>query len=282
MKTITTSSELVDVQALLQKENPTLILGFVPTMGALHDGHIKLIKTAKDYSDKVICSIFVNPTQFNNPSDLERYPRTLESDKKLLEQNGCDYLFVPTVNEIYPNGVDVSYLIDFEGLDLIMEGEFRPGHFKGVAMVVERLFAMVNPDIAFFGRKDFQQVAIIKQMVRVRKLKLKIHVVETLRNQYGLALSSRNALLSEQEKNDALIVFKTLLMVREWSKTVTKTEILKLKLIDFFNSGKLKLEYLEIVDDLTLKPIDTIQKNCTCCIAAFCGNVRLIDNMSLS
>lgn len=282
MKTITTSSELATVQAFLRKENPTLILGFVPTMGALHDGHIKLIKTAKEYSDKVICSIFVNPTQFNDPKDLLRYPRTLESDQKMLEDAGCDFLFIPTVDDVYPNGTNAPYTIDFGGLDTVMEGLFRPGHFKGVAMVVERLFAMVNPDIAFFGRKDFQQVAIIKQMVRVRKLKLKIHVVETLRNQYGLALSSRNALLSEQEKNDALIVFKTLSMAREWSKTVTKTEILKLKLIDFFNSGKLKLEYLEIVDDLTLKPIDKIQKNCTCCIAAFCGNVRLIDNMSLS
>jgi len=279
---ITSSAELTALQVQLKKENPQSILGFVPTMGALHEGHISLINAAKVSSDKVICSIFVNPTQFNNPKDLELYPSTLESDQKLVEQNGCDYLFVPSVKEIYPSGVDAPYSIDFEGLDLIMEGQFRPGHFNGVAMVVERLFALVNPDMAFFGRKDFQQVAIIKQMVRVRKLKLKIHVVETLRNQDGLALSSRNALLSEQEKNDALIVFKTLSMAREWSKTVTKTEILKLKLIDFFNSGKLKLEYLEIVDDLTLKPIVTIQKNCTCCIAAFCGNVRLIDNMSLS
>jgi len=282
LKLITSSAELTALQVQLKKENPQSILGFVPTMGALHEGHISLINAAKVSSDKVICSIFVNPTQFNNPKDLELYPSTLESDQKLVEQNGCDYLFVPSVKEIYPSGVDAPYSIDFEGLDLIMEGQFRPGHFNGVAMVVERLFALVNPDMAFFGRKDFQQVAIIKQMVRVRKLKLKIHVVETLRNQDGLALSSRNALLSEQEKNDALIVFKTLSMAREWSKTVTKTEILKLKLIDFFNSGKLKLEYLEIVDDLTLKPIDTIQKNCTCCIAAFCGNVRLIDNMSLS
>lgn len=281
MKLITTSVELTALRAQLKKENPKTILGFVPTMGALHAGHISLIKTAKSVSDKVICSIFVNPTQFNDPKDLERYPRTLESDQTLLEQNGCDYLFVPSVNEVYPNGMDAPYSIDFEGVDSYMEGKFRPGHFKGVAMVVERLFDLVQPDIAFFGRKDFQQVAIIKQMVKVRHLKVKINVVETLRSQDGLALSSRNALLSDQEKIDALIVFKTLSIAKEWTKSVTSTEILKSKLIEFFNSGKLKLEYLEIVDDLTLKPIDNIQENCTCCIAAFCGNVRLIDNMAL-
>jgi pantoate--beta-alanine ligase len=281
VKLITTATELTALQALLKKENPASILGFVPTMGALHDGHMSLIKTAKSVSDRVICSIFVNPTQFNDPRDLERYPRTIETDKKMLEENGCDYLFVPTVNEVYPNGTDAAYSIDFEGLDELMEGKFRPGHFKGVAMVVERLFDLVRPEMAFFGRKDFQQVAIIHQMVKVRNLKVKIKVVETLRNQEGLALSSRNALLSQQEKIDALIVFKTLSMARELAKTVKSTEVLRSQLIALFNSGKLTLEYLEIVDDRTLQPIETIQENCTCCIAAFCGNVRLIDNMAL-
>ena len=281
MQLITTSAELTEVQATLRKENPSLVLGFIPTMGALHDGHMQLIRTAGRFSDKTICSIFVNPTQFNDPKDLERYPRTLESDIALLEKNGCDYLFVPSVSEVYPNGPDENYSIDFNGLDLVMEGVFRPGHFKGVAMVVERLFNLVKPDIAFFGRKDFQQVAIIKQMVKVKGLNTKIHVVETARSEDGLALSSRNTLLTDEEKEDALIVYKTLSMAKKLAGSCSSTAELTEKLIIFFNSGKLRLEYLEIVDDITLQPLISIRKGCTCCIAAFCGKVRLIDNISL-
>lgn len=277
---ISTSTELATVLDTIRKESPKTIIGFVPTMGALHEGHMDLIKAAKERSDKVICSIFVNPTQFNDPKDLERYPRKPKEDIDLLGKNECDYLFLPDVETIYPNGISQKYEIDFDGIDQVMEGQFRPGHFKGVAMVVERFFNLVKPDLAFFGRKDFQQVAIIKRLVKVRSLPVKIQVVETTRSQSGLALSSRNALLSEAEKEDALIIYKTLRKSIEWAKSIPNALDLKQKLIDYFNTGNLKLEYLELVDDESLLPVGEFRAGCTCCIAAYCGNVRLIDNMA--
>jgi pantoate--beta-alanine ligase len=163
-----------------------------------------------------------------------------------------------------------------------MEGAFRPGHFNGVAQVVERFFELVKPNLAFFGRKDFQQVAIIKHLVKVKQLHIEIVVVDTARNAQGLALSSRNSLLSDDQKTDALIIYKTLFNAVEWAKTEKDAHKLKERLVAFFNTGQLRLEYLEIADDLTLQPVKTIQANCTCCIAAFCGPVRLIDNISLN
>jgi pantoate--beta-alanine ligase len=279
---VRTSLEIIELQAQHRKENPGLVLGFVPTMGALHEGHLSLIREARKNCDLVACSIFVNPTQFNDPKDLERYPRTLEADIRLLEEAGCDVAFVPAVKEVYPNGINPKYTIDFEGIDAGMEGQFRPGHFKGVAMVVERLFELVKPGIAFFGQKDFQQVAIIRKMVEIRRLPVVIRTVKTMRGADGLALSSRNMFLSEAEKKDALIIFKTLCKAREMATPGAKTDHIESVLTDYFNTGKLKLEYLEIVDDLTLRPVDRIRPGCTCCIAAWCGNVRLIDNMELA
>ena len=251
-------------------------------MGALHEGHLKLIAEALKKSTRVICSIFVNPTQFNDPKDLDRYPRTLDADVELLTKAGCHYVFVPAVNEVYPNGVNMAYDIDFKGIDEVMEGVFRPGHFKGVAMVVERLFELVKPDIAFFGKKDFQQVAIIKQMVKYRQLPVQIEVVETVRSADGLALSSRNALLSANEKQDALIIFKTLEKAKKLAVAGMDAQDLKKKLRRFFNTGNLELEYLEIVHSASLQPVEKIEPGCTCCIAAYCGKVRLIDNMQLA
>lgn len=281
MQIISTSAELIGVLAQRRKQNPGFKLGFVPTMGALHKGHLKLIDQAKATTDGVICSVFVNPTQFNDPKDLERYPRTLDADTELLKDHNCDYLFVPSVEEVYPDGTNAPYSIDFAGIDKGMEGRFRPGHFKGVAMVVERLFDLVKPDVAFFGKKDFQQVAIIKQMVRLRKLPVTIAVVETARSADGLALSSRNALLSDEQKTEALIISKTLYKAKELARVGEDAVDLKKKLIDFFNTGNLRLEYLEIVDELSLQPLGVLKKGATCCIAAFCGKVRLIDNMTL-
>ncbi|MBK6951626.1 MAG: pantoate--beta-alanine ligase [Crocinitomicaceae bacterium] len=281
MQVFSTAAQLMGFIANLRKVNPDFILGFVPTMGALHEGHMSLIKEAKRKADLVVCSVFVNPTQFNDAKDLEKYPRTLEADLKLLEENGCDFVYTPQVEDIYPNGLDEPYEINFAGLDEVMEGKFRPGHFKGVAQVVERFFRIVNPDKAFFGRKDFQQTAIIKHLVKVKSLPIEICIVETSRSKDGLALSSRNTRLSDEQLKEALIIYKTLINAKELIKTAPTVAILKEKLISFFNQGNLKLEYLEIVDDDTLQPINNTQSSCTCCIAAFCGPVRLIDNMSL-
>lgn len=281
MKKITTSLELSAHLVHLKDQNQQLKIGFVPTMGALHAGHLTLINEAKAKSDLVVCSIFVNPTQFNNLEDLKKYPRSIDKDADLLGSAGCDVLFVPDEAEIYPKGFINDYEIDFNGLDQVMEGKFRPGHFKGVAMVVERLFSIVNPDVAFFGRKDFQQVAIINHMVRLRKLNVNVAVVETVRNEMGLALSSRNLRLSENEKVDALIIYETLSLAKKLWQQGLKINDIKQQLVQFFNSGKLDLEYLEIVDNITLNIPRQVDQNCTCCIAAYCGDIRLIDNISL-
>lgn len=257
-------------------ENPTI--GFVPTMGALHEGHLSLIKAAREQSDIVVCSIFVNPTQFNNAADLERYPRDLDSDVKLLQENGCDVVFAPTEEVIYPDG-EPDYQIDFNGLDQVMEGPNRPGHFKGVAMVVQRLFEIVRPDKGFFGLKDFQQVAILKQMVKIKGLNVEIIPMPIVRSGQGLALSSRNQLLSEKEKELALIIFETLSYGKRIVSECENGHQLQQKMIEFFEAGELELEYLEIVDNDSLQPIDQLRPNISCCIAAYCGQVRLIDNM---
>ena len=281
MHVFTTAARLRDYIEQLKVQDPSLKTGFVPTMGALHEGHMHLISQARTEADLVIASIFVNPTQFNDPKDLERYPRTLDADLQMLRNHGCDAVYTPSVEDVYPNGVNEPYFIDLQGIDAVMEGAFRPGHFNGVARVVERFFNLVNPDFAFFGRKDFQQVAVIKQLVKIRQLPVQIKTVPTARNIHGLALSSRNTLLTEEQRTDALIIFKTLQNAGVWAETEKDAQKLKTKLIDFFNTGKLKLEYLEIVDNITLQPVSTIKDGCTCCIAAFCGTVRLIDNRSI-
>jgi pantoate--beta-alanine ligase len=282
VQVFSTAAQLMGFMSALRKERPDLVLGFVPTMGALHEGHMSLIKEAKNNTDLVICSIFVNPTQFNDAKDLEKYPRTIEADLKILEANQCDYVYTPQIEDIYPNGLNEPYEISFDGLDEVMEGKFRPGHFKGVAQVVERFFRIVNPDKAFFGRKDFQQTAIIKHLVQTRSMPIEICIVETSRSKEGLALSSRNTRLSDNQLSDALIIYKTLLNARRLIKTAPTVADLKEKLITFFNQGNLELEYLEIVNETSLKPIKNTNESCTCCIAAHCGPVRLIDNMSLN
>lgn len=282
MQKIDHSSALHLALTTFKSANPKGLIGFVPTMGALHEGHIKLIHEARKKTDLVVCSIFVNPTQFNNPNDLARYPRTLEADLLLLEHALCDIVYFPTVEDVYPHGTNEKYNIDFFGLDQVMEGKFRPGHFNGVARVVHRFFDLVKPDIAFFGRKDFQQVAIIKHLIKVKNIAVQIEEVQTERSPEGLALSSRNMLLTEEQRTDALIIFQTLSLAREFAKTEKKTELVKNKLISFFNTGKLRLEYLEIVDNISLQTPEIIESGCSCCIAAFCGEVRLIDNISIA
>lgn len=268
------------IQALVAEKAAGKTIGFVPTMGALHEGHVALVRKAFEQADKVVVSIFVNPTQFNNPTDLDKYPRMLDEDVELLRTVGDVFIFAPTIGQIYPEN-DHFDPIDLEGIDTVLEGQFRPGHFQGVVHVVRNLFQIVQPEKAFFGLKDFQQVAIIRMMTKKLNLPVEIIACETERDPDGLALSSRNLRLSDSEKEEALIIFKTLEYLKSIKSLCTPAQARE-KAIEFFHQSKLKLEYLEIVDGENLKPLDSEWKsNSTCCIAAFCGAVRLIDNMQL-
>lgn len=254
-------------------------IGFVPTMGALHEGHLNLVRRAHAENDCVVVSIFVNPTQFNNPRDLELYPRMLDQDQKVLTTLGFPVLlFAPSTSEVYPEN-DVYEPIDLKGLENVLEGTFRPGHFQGVVHVVRNLFRMVLPHKAYFGRKDLQQLAVIRHMTKVYGFAIEIVACDTLRESNGLAMSSRNLRLSQEEREEALIIYHTLNKVNEWSKTNTPEQVKQLAIASF-PEDKMRLEYLEIVDDHTFEPLkQTWSKHSSCCIAAYCGEVRLIDNM---
>jgi pantoate--beta-alanine ligase len=265
---------------LKEARNSSKRIGFVPTMGALHEGHLRLIQRAIDENDFVVISIFVNPTQFNNQEDLLHYPRTLEKDLYLLQTNCKNYLvFNPEIIEIYPKD-DNFQPIQLGHLEKVLEGKFRPGHFQGVVHVVHNLFKIVQPDKAYFGQKDFQQLAIIRFMTKSFGFPTEIIACDTLREENGLAMSSRNLRLSESEKAEALIIWETLNFVRE-NKTVYSPSELKAKAILFFGKGNLKLEYLEIVQAENLSEVTDWGEATVCCIAAYCGNVRLIDNLLL-
>lgn len=256
-------------------------IGFAPTMGALHEGHLSLYKAAKKENDEVISSIFVNPTQFNNPDDFQKYPKTLEKDLELLEKAGVDAVYVPNVEEMYPDGLN-SKKYDFDGLENEMEGKYRPGHFDGVGTIVEELFRQVQPHNAYFGEKDYQQLAIIKKMVEKTKLPVKIHGVPTLREEDGLAMSSRNVRLTETQRKDATIIYETLTKVKEWFKVLSVEEI-KLRVLEIFRNSNFELEYFVIADEKTLKETDYFykDKNYRAFIVAYADTVRLIDNMHL-
>ena len=256
-------------------------IGFAPTMGALHQGHLSLYKAAKKENDEVISSIFVNPTQFNNPDDFQKYPKTLEKDIELLEKAGVDAVYVPNVEEMYPDGLN-SKKYDFDGLENEMEGKYRPGHFDGVGTIVEELFRQVQPHNAYFGEKDYQQLAIIKKMVEKTKLPVKIHGVPTLREEDGLAMSSRNVRLTETQRKEATIIYETLTKVKEWFKVLSVEEI-KLRVLEIFRNSNFELEYFVIADEKTLKETDYFykDKNYRAFIVAYTDTVRLIDNMHL-
>lgn len=279
MKIIRLASEL-DTEIKLLKTSKKQI-GFVPTMGALHLGHISLIERALDENEVVICSIFVNPTQFNDRKDLEKYPRTEKADCDLLEKAGCTIVFIPNVSEIYPkNFIEESY--SFPLLENVMEGKFRPGHFNGVAMVVNRFFEMVQPDKAYFGLKDYQQFCIINSLVKQKNLPIEIIGVSTMREKDGLAMSSRNILLSEENRMEANILFKLLMEVKNNYSSKSISE-LKSEFIEKLSKHKVfKLDYFEIADGVTLTPLtEKNSENPRAFIAAFIENVRLIDNISL-
>ncbi len=256
-----------------------LKIGFVPTMGALHEGHLSLVDQARGRCDIVIVSIFVNPTQFNDKNDLANYPRTFESDRQLLSTHRCDYLFSPSVEEIYPEPDTRKF--DFGLLERVMEGAFRPGHFNGVAQVVSKLFGIVLPDYAFFGRKDFQQLAIIKEMVHQLNLPVEIVPCEIVREDDGLAMSSRNKLLLPEHRLCAPLIYQTLAEAKELSKKQSVAELKEFVIQKINSIPLLKVEYFEIVDDKTLQPIDNWSDSGIKigCIAVVAGKIRLIDNI---
>jgi pantoate--beta-alanine ligase len=248
-------------------------------MGALHAGHISLVKKAVSETQIVIVSIFVNPTQFNDKSDLEKYPRNLDADLKLLEKTGCHIVFVPKTEEIYPETDTRKF--DFGSLETVMEGKHRPGHFNGVAQVVSKLFDIVQPCKAYFGLKDFQQLAIIKEMVAQLNLPVEIVPCPIVREENGLAMSSRNELLTAGERKNAAVISETLLKANEL-KTQKSVSELENWIADTINKNPyLNVEYVEIVDDRRLQPIKSWDEKGgkVCCVAVFCGKVRLIDNL---
>lgn len=277
MITLYTINDLQNAVSISKNERKTI--GFVPTMGALHEGHISLVKKCREQNDVCIVSIFVNPTQFNNQTDLEKYPRTIDEDIKLLNYAGVDIVFVPSVQEIYPEPDNRQF--DFGQLDKVMEGKFRPGHFNGVAQVVSRLFDIVKSDKAYFGEKDFQQLAIIRQMVRQLNIPVEIVPMPIRREDSGLAMSSRNQRLTEDQKKDAVNIYRVL----SESKTLynNKTvEELRFWVIENINKiASLEVEYFEIVDGNTLQQISDWKDTqyAVGCITVFCGEVRLIDNI---
>jgi len=265
---------------LLPLRNENRKIGFVPTMGALHDGHMSLVKVAKQQCDVVIVSVFVNPTQFNNPQDLKTYPRQEGKDIELLEENECDFIFLPTVDVIYPPNYQ-KIEVDLGFIGTTMEGAKRPGHFDGVVNVVSRLFKIIQPDIAYFGRKDFQQVAVIREMNKQLNFPIVIQTVDTKREETGLAMSSRNLRLNEQERQRAVIISETLLKGKELAKEFSPSETLE-KMKAYFSKGSLELEYLTIVHPDSLVELDQEWvPGATACIVAFCGDVRLLDNLEL-
>lgn len=279
MKVVTTKKELISFINDFRKKGKTI--GLVPTMGALHEGHLSLVRECKKNTDITVVSIFVNPTQFNDPEDLKRYPRTPEQDISLLNTVDCDLVFLPTVEEIYPEK-DIRKF-NFGYLENIMEGARRPGHFNGVGQVVSRLFDIVTPDKAFFGMKDFQQIAIIKNMVQQLNYKIDIVSCPIIREASGLALSSRNMLLDEEHKKNAPHIYATLKKARNLVAQMSVDDLKKWITNQIDSNPYLKTEYVEIVNNTTLQIIQNWnEKNDrVVCVAVHAGKIRLIDNIVL-
>lgn len=280
MKIFYTKTALKAYLSTIKLQN--LTIGLVPTMGALHQGHLSLIEKAKQRNDIVVVSVFVNPTQFNNKEDLKKYPKTLENDIKLLESISCDALFSPSVEEIYAQNI-VSENFDFDGLEHQMEGKFRTGHFNGVGTIVKTLFEIVQADRAYFGQKDFQQLQIIKKMVKKNRIPVKIKGCPIFREKDGLAMSSRNIRLSKKQRQVAPFIYKTLKTVRIKFGTDSVTEINKWVENQFKNQPLLDLEYFTIAEEKTLETAKEKEsgKKYRAFIAVFAGKIRLIDNIRL-
>lgn len=269
-------------QWVAQQKEGGKTIGFVPTMGALHNGHIALIKKSKEQNDLTVCSIFVNPTQFDNPEDLAKYPRNTEADTQKLAKAGCDAVFIPEVEDIYPDKA-VAEKFSFGGIEKQMEGKYRKGHFDGVATVVSRFFDIVKPDKAYFGQKDFQQLRIIQELVNLKYPGLKIVPVAIQREKSGLAMSSRNMRLSEEEKTEATHIFKLLNLVKDWKNDLSVTEVIH-NAEEYFRNTDLELEYFMLCDEKTLKPVSSWDesKDIRAFVAAYSGKIRLIDNLKIT
>jgi pantoate--beta-alanine ligase len=273
---------LIDYLKSIKTPNSTI--GFVPTMGALHQGHLSLMQQSLAENDNTVVSIFVNPTQFNNPEDLLKYPRTLEADiEKINNLNANIILYAPTVDDIYEGKV-LSHTFNFDGLENQMEGKFRPGHFDGVGTIVKRLFEIVTPTNAYFGEKDFQQLQIVKKMVTKNNLEVNVIGCAIYREPNGLAMSSRNERLTDQERSNASLIFTTLNLAKEKFKTNSATAVTKWVEKSFDTNTPFELEYFQIADETTLTPClrKSNVKKYRAFIAITINNIRLIDTISLN
>ncbi|MEG2150238.1 MAG: pantoate--beta-alanine ligase [Bacteroidaceae bacterium] len=277
MKLVHTISDLQAELSVLKAQGKKI--GLVPTMGALHNGHASLVKRSVKENDITVVSVFVNPTQFNDKTDLIKYPRTLEADSKLLEEAGASFVFAPSVEEMYPQ--EDTRIFSFAPLDTVMEGAFRPGHFNGVAQIVSKLFDAVKPHRAYFGEKDFQQLAIIREMVKQLGFNIEIVGCPIVREEDGLALSSRNARLTADERKIALKISQTLFKSRTFAATHSIKETQQWVETEIEKEPGLRLEYFEIVDGNTLQTVEKWEDTSYVvgCITVFCGSVRLIDNI---
>lgn len=262
-------------------KNEKKSIGFIPTMGALHEGHKQLLLKAKNENDVVVCSVFVNPLQFNNANDLINYPRDIQADKAFID-GICDLLFIPTADKMYPSPPTEKY--DFGELEKVMEGKFRPGHFNGVAVVVGRLFDYVQPDRAYFGQKDYQQLLIIKQLVKERQMPIEIESLETVREKDGLAISSRNRLLSPKERAIAPQIRRILCQAVELQPQFSPKQMEQYIFDKLLSMEEFQPEYVTVADAHTLQPIDKFEaiQTAIICVAVWLNNVRLIDNILIN
>ncbi len=256
--------------------------GFVPTMGALHPGHVSLIAESKKNNDAVVSSIFVNPTQFNNTNDFDKYPSTIEQDIYVLEKGGCDVLFLPSVKEMYPKGLTPAKQYDLGYLETVLDGAYRPGHFQGVCRVVEKLLTIVHPDKLFLGQKDYQQCMVIKKLSALMKADIEIIICPTLREPDGLAMSSRNLRLTDAHRKKAPLIYKTLQFIQQNIRPGYLND-LKERAANYLTAEGFKVDYIEITDASTLALIETWdgKTSLVALAAAFIGEVRLIDNLLL-
>jgi len=277
MRVVRSLKEMQSISETLRKTGKTI--GFVPTMGYLHDGHMSLVERARKENDIVVMSIFVNPVQFAPGEDFDRYPRDIERDKKIAQEGGVDYLFVPEVSEMYPEGY--STYVEVEGITEVLCGAKRPGHFRGVATVVTKLFNIVKPHRAYFGKKDFQQLKVIERLVKDLNFDVEVIGCPIVREKDGLAMSSRNVYLSPKERESATSLYRALKLAKELiEKGERNPETIKSKMEEFILSHPhvKAIDYIEIVDSWTLKPVDEIKEGTLIALAVFVGNARLIDN----
>jgi pantoate--beta-alanine ligase len=268
---------------LKQLKNINKKIGFVPTMGALHNGHLALIEQSKSPDTTTVCSIFVNPTQFNDKKDFEKYPVTIENDIYLLEKVNTDILFIPAVDEIYPDGLATNFSYDLSYLETMLEGFYRPGHFQGVCRVMHKLLNIVQPDDLFMGQKDYQQCMVIKRLIELYKIPTQLHLVPTRREESGLAMSSRNVRLSDEAKQKASAIFKALGFIKNNISSLSIDQLKEKATAIILYAGFEKIDYIEICDADSLMPLNKFQQTKMVALAAaFIEGVRLIDNMLLN